>query len=179
MKTTRTHISQSIQELSFVLVPPGHIRSDVSVLKDDVQFLIGHPFPDRYTPAHIALFRFDLEPHFGDITRFVEDAARGFEPFNIFLKNLGAAADGSARTIFLNVVDTYAIREMFGRLVKRDIGFKPRLVIASNLSTTDFASAWPYLRDLDYNQHFVCDRIRVMARAGNRWVYQRDLAFGG
>ena len=66
MKQT-TKIHPSIEELSFVIAPPPHIKSDVSVLKDDVQFLTGRIFDDRYSPAHISLFRYDDRKNFSDI----------------------------------------------------------------------------------------------------------------
>ena len=51
-------IKNPVQELLFLISPPPHIASDVSVLKDDVQFLIGHEFEDRYSRANISLFKY-------------------------------------------------------------------------------------------------------------------------
>lgn len=177
MKASKIKIGHSIQELFFLIAPPGHIRSDVSVLKDDVQYLIGHEFEDRFTKAHIALFRFDLEEHFDDITRHVEEIANGFSPFNVFVKNLKSFEHGSRRTIFLDIVNKYPIREMFEKLVKKDVQFTPHIAIARNLEEKDFRNAWPYLKDLDYNQHFVCDRITVLARTDKNWIHYQDIPF--
>ncbi len=51
MKPLTVKISEEVRELFFVISPPPHIMSDVSVLKDDVQFLVGHELEDRYTKA--------------------------------------------------------------------------------------------------------------------------------
>ena len=88
MKPLTVKISEEVRELFFVISPPPHIMSDVSVLKDDVQFLVGHELEDRYTKANISLFKFDDKKHFDEIIRFVESKAMDFEPFNIFIKNL-------------------------------------------------------------------------------------------
>ena len=45
---------EPVEELYFIISPPPHIMSDVSVLKDDVQFLVGHELEDRYAKAHIS-----------------------------------------------------------------------------------------------------------------------------
>jgi hypothetical protein len=36
---------------------------------------------------------------------------------------------------------------------------------------------WLYLKDFHYSQHFLCDRITVLARAGKRWTHYRDIMF--
>ncbi|MEO5976947.1 MAG: hypothetical protein ABIS36_04880 [Chryseolinea sp.] len=125
MKPSKIKIGNSIEELFFIISPPVHIKSDVSVLKDDVQYLIGHGFEDRHSTAHISLFRYDLEPHFDDITRHVEEVAAGFSAFNIFIKDLNVIHNGSQRTIFLDIVNKYPVRDIFEKLVKKDIQFTP------------------------------------------------------
>ena len=70
-------VKMSIEELAFVIAPPGHIKSDVSVLKDDVHFLIGRPFVDVYSKAHVALFKFNEKEYFDDITHHAGRADPG------------------------------------------------------------------------------------------------------
>src|SRR5688572_25215500 len=94
--------TQSVSELFFIISPPRHILSDVSVLKDDVQYLIGRQAEDRYSRACIALFRFsDTEKHMKHLIRFVEARAAEFTPFNVFLKDFGVLYNGSKRTIYM------------------------------------------------------------------------------
>ena len=72
MKQPQVEISNSVEELFFVIAPPPHIKSDVSVLKDDVQYLIGREFEGRYSTAHISLFKFDDKRHFDEIIRVLD-----------------------------------------------------------------------------------------------------------
>lgn len=171
-----TTVSQGIRELSFILAPPPHICSDVAVLKDDVQYLIGHPFEDRHSKAHISLFKYDGE-YMAEMLEHVEANAREFQPFNVFIKNLAVFHHGTARTIFLDIVNKYRIRDIFESLIREDAHYKPHLTIAKNLSREDFNNAWPHLKDLSYSQNFLCDRITVLARNGGRWMHLRDIEF--
>ncbi|MEJ7645003.1 MAG: 2'-5' RNA ligase family protein [Chryseolinea sp.] len=178
MNRSKIRIGNSIDELFFIISPPGHIKSDVSVLKDDVQYLIGHQFDDRYAKAHISLFKFDVEEHFDDITRHVEEVAMNFSPFNIFIKNLNVFYNGSYRTIFLDIVNKYPVREIFEKLVKKDVQYVPTITIAKKLAAEDFLKAWPYLKDFPYSQHFLCDRITVLARIEEKWITYKEIPFG-
>jgi hypothetical protein len=171
-------IKNPVQELLFLISPPPHISSDVSVLKDDVQFLIGHEFDDRYSKANISLFKYNDE-HIDDMIHHVESKAAHFKPFNVFIKNLNVFRYGSARTIYLDVVNKYPIRDIFEKLVKEDINYTPHISIAKNISLEDFLKSWAYLKDLSYSQHFLCDRITVLARGEKKWVHYRDVMFGG
>ena len=166
-------------ELLFIIAPPPHICSDVAVLKDDVHYLIGHPFADRFSKAHISLFRY-ADEHTADMIDFVEEKAAAFQPFNVFLKDFGAFQQGSSRSIYMDIVNKYAIREILENLVKDAPEFTPHISIAKNLSDVDFLKCWPYLKGLNYsNQHFVCDRITVLIRQENKWVLYKEIPFGG
>jgi hypothetical protein len=111
MKPSPVKIKEPVQELFFLLSPPPHIMSDVSVLKDDVQFLVGHEFDDRYSRAYISLFKY-RDKHIEDIMQFVSSKAAYFKPFNVFLKNLNVFHHGSNRTIYLDIVNKYPIRDI-------------------------------------------------------------------
>ncbi len=178
MKPSTINLRQSVQELFFIIAPPPHIMSDVSVLKDDVQYLIGHKFDDRFSKAHISLFKYD-DQHTDDIIRFVESKAAHFKPFNVFLKDFSVFYNGSKRTIYMDIVNKYPIREIFEKTVKENVDFTPHVTIAKNLSDEDFLKCWPYLKSLHYSQHFTCDRITVLARFEKRWVHYKDIEFGG
>ncbi len=177
-ETTR---QQSIKELFFVLTPPRHILSDVAVLKDDVQYLIGHTPEDRYSKANIPLFRYsDSEARMTHMMRFAEARAAELQPFNVFLKDFGVFYNGAFRTIYMDIVNKTPIQEIFEKIVKEDPDFIPHITIARNLSINDFLRCWPYLKSLRYsNQHFLCDRITVLARAERRWVVHKELMLGG
>lgn len=179
MKTTTIYRGQSVQELFFLISPPRHIMSDVSVLKDDVHYLIGHQLEDRYSKAHISLFKFtDNQEHINDIIHYVESRACQFKPFNVFLKDFGFFYTGQRRTIYMDIVNKYPIREIFEKLVKEDPQFTPHITIAKNLAMDDFLKCWPYLSGLNYsNQHFLCDRITVLARSETKWVHYKDILF--
>jgi 2'-5' RNA ligase len=178
MKPSQIKISNPVEELFFVIAPPRHIKSDVSVLKDDVQYLIGHQFDDRYSVAHISLFKFDDQDRFADIVNHVEYAAKGFSPFNIFIKNMIAFHHGSFCTICLDIVNKYHVREIFEKTVKQDAQYVPTITIARKLDVEDFLRAWPYLKDFKYSQHFLCDRITVLGKKDNRWIHFKDIMFG-
>jgi hypothetical protein len=112
---------QSIKELFFIIAPPRHIASDVSVLKDDVHYLIGHELEDRYSKANIALFKYsDTEKHMNHMVRFVEARAAELEPFNVFLKDFGVFYNGSLRTIYMDIVNKSPVQEVFEKIVKED-----------------------------------------------------------
>jgi 2'-5' RNA ligase len=169
----------SVQELFFLIAPPRHIASDVSVLKDDVHYLVGHKLEDRHAKAHISLFKYS-DQHVDDMIRFVEFRAREFKPFNIFLKDFGVFYNGPKRTIYMDIVNKYPIQEIFEKLVKVDSGFVPHITIARNLAIDDFLRCWPYLKGLNYsNQHFLCDRITVLARSDKKWVHFKDIMLEG
>jgi 2'-5' RNA ligase len=176
-----THTQQtSIKELFFIIAPPRHIMSDVSVLKDDVHYLIGHELEDRYSKANIALFKYsDTETHMNHMVRFVEARAMELQPFNVFLKDFGVFYSGSFRTIYMDIVNKSPIQEVFEKIVKEDPNFIPHITIARNLAINDFLRCWPYLKGLRYsNQHFLCDRITVLARIEKKWTHYKDIAFG-
>src|SRR5688572_18478471 len=178
MRSSALKLNKPVKELFFLLAPPPHIMSDVSVLKDDVQFLIGHELEDRYSKAHISLFKYS-DQHIDDIIRFVATRATRFKPFNVFLKNLNVFHHGTNRTIYMDVVNKYPIRDIFEKVVKEDINFTPHITIAKNIGIEDFLKCWAYLKDLSYSQHFLCDRITVLAREDKKWVHYRDIMFGG
>lgn len=171
-------IQNPVKEVFFILAPPPHIMSDVSVLKDDVHYLTGHKLDDRYAKAHISLFKYS-DQHVDDMIRFVQDKAAAFKPFNIFVKDLNYFYNGPNRTIYLDIVNKYPIRDIFEKLIKEDSSYTPHITIAKNLSPEDFLKTWPYLKDFSYSQHFLCDRITVLARAGKRWIHYTDIEFGG
>ncbi|HYI77313.1 MAG TPA: 2'-5' RNA ligase family protein [Chryseolinea sp.] len=177
MKPLTVKINEEVRELFFVISPPPHIMSDVSVLKDDVQFLVGHELEDRYVKAHISLFKFDDKKHFDEIIQFVESKAFDFQPFNIFIKNLNFFHSGTTRSVYLDIVNKYLIQDIFEKVVKEDINYTPHISIARNLESEDFLKTWLYLKDFHYSQHFLCDRITVLARAGKRWTHYRDIMF--
>lgn len=169
----------SVQELMFLISPPRHIMSDVSVLKDDVHYLVGHKLEDRHSRARISLFKYN-DHHVDDIIRFVQSKARTFKPFNIFLKDFGVFYNGSRRTVYMDIVNKYPIQEIFEKLVKEDANFVPHIAIAKNLAIDDFLRCWPYLKGLNYsNQHFLCDRITVLARSDKKWVPYKEILFEG
>lgn len=161
-----------------MIVPPPHIASDVSVLKDDVQYLIGHTFADRHSRAAIPLFSY-ADRYIDDMIDFVRLRATSFRPFNLFIKNIMYSGQGNERTLYLDVVNKYPLRDLVEKLIREDSGFTPTLTLARNLATDDFQKAWPYLKDIPYSQHFPCDRITVMARGtAKKWIHYTDIEFG-
>jgi 2'-5' RNA ligase len=181
MKTAAVKIQKAspVQELFFIIAPQRHIKSDVSVLKDDVHYLIGHPFESQHSTAHISLFKYSDEQNNSDMIKFVESKAAEFKPFNVFLKDFGVFYNGSKRTIYMDIVNKYPIQDIFEKVIKEDSDFTPHITIAKNLTMEDFLRCWPYLKGLKYsNQHFVCDRITVLVRDGGKWAHYKDIMFG-
>jgi 2'-5' RNA ligase len=148
--------------LFFIIAPPRHVLSDVSVLKDDVHYLIGKKYQDLHSKAHIPLFKYN-DKYNREMIRFVEAKAQEFEPFNVLLKDFGVFYNGSKRSVYMDIVYKAPIQEIFEKIVKEDPEFTPHISIARNLSEDDFLRCWPYLKTLNYgNQHFLCDRITVL-----------------
>jgi 2'-5' RNA ligase len=180
MKPTQ-QTEQAVKELFFLIEPPRHIMSDVSVLKDDVHYLVGRELKDRFTKGHISLFKYsDSETHMKHLIRFVEARAAEFTPFNVFLKDFGVFYNGSKRTIFMDVVNKFYVQDLFEKLVKQGTSYTPHIPIATNLDEEDYWRCWPYLKSLHYsNQHFLCDRITVLARNDSKWSLYKEIHFGG
>ena len=178
MRSSTLKLQRSVKELLFVIMPPPHILSDVSVLKDDVQYLIDKKFDDRYSKVSIPLFKYD-DHHIDDMIRFVEERALEFNPFNIFIKDFGVFYNGNKRTIYMDVVNKYPIRDVFEKLVKHEPQYTPSITIARNLTDEDYLKTMPYLKSLRYSQHFTCDRITVLAKTEEKWIHYQDVEFGG
>jgi 2'-5' RNA ligase len=178
---TTIKLDESVKELFFLISPPRHIRSDVSVLKDDVHYLIGREMEDRFSKAHISLFKYsDTETHMKHMVRFVEARASEISPFNVFLKDFGVFYSGSFRTVYMDIVNKSPIEEIFEKIVKQESSYTPHITIAKNLTTDEFLRCWPYLKGLNYsNQHFLCDRITVLARADRKWSHYKDILLAG
>ena len=56
----------------------------------------------------------------------------------MFLKDFGTFRNGSKRTIYMDIVNKYAIQDVFEKIVKEDRNFTPYITIAKNL--TEMAS---------------------------------------
>lgn len=179
--STTIKLDESVRELFFVISPPRHIVSDVSVLKDDVHYLIGREMQDRFSRAHISLFKFsDTEKHMNHMVRFAEARASEIAPFNVFLKDFGVFYNGSMRSVYMDIVNKSPIEEIFEKIVKEESAYTPNISIAKNLTTDEFLRCWPYLKGLNYsNQHFLCDRITVLARRESKWFHYKDLMLTG
>lgn len=178
MKTYNVNIQNPVQELFFIIAPPPHIMSDVSVLKDDVHYLTGKSFGDRFSKAYIPLFKY-ADEHIDDMLLHVESKASSFKPFNVFIKDFSVLYSGTMRTVCMDIINKYPIRDIFEKLIREDPEFTPHITIAKNLSTEDFMKVWPYLNNLPYSQHFTCDRISVLAKSEKRWIHYRDIIFEG
>jgi 2'-5' RNA ligase len=174
-------LNESVKELFFLISPPRHIMSDVSVLKDDVHYLIGREMEDRFSKAHISLFKFsDTETHMKHMIRFVEARAHEIAAFNVFLKDFGVFYNGSFRTIYMDIVNKSPIQDIFEKVVKQEASFVPHITITKNLTIDEFLRCWPYLKGLNYsNQHFLCDRITVLARTDRKWLHYKDIMLNG
>jgi 2'-5' RNA ligase len=147
-------------ELFFIIAPPRHVLSDVSVLKDDVHYLLGHTYSDLHSKAHIPLFKYN-DKFNRDMIRFVEARAAEFESFNVLLKDFGVFYNGSKRSIYMDIVYKAPIQDIFEKIVRQDPNYTPHIPIARNLSEDDFLRCWPYLKTLNYgNQHFLWIGLR-------------------
>jgi 2'-5' RNA ligase len=80
----------------------------------------------------------------------------------------------------MDIVNKYPICEIFEKIVKEDEHYTPHITIAKNLSHEDFLKSWPYLKELNYsNQHFLCDRITVLAKTENgKWEVYKEIMLG-
>ena len=166
------------QSLAFVITPPPHIRSDVAVLKDDVHYLLGHDFMDRYEKAGIPLFTYS-DDHWEEMIQYVKNKTKQFKPFNVFIKNMNVMVQGKHRNIYLDIVNKYPFREMMEKMIREDIDYFPHLPLACHLSSEDFYKIWPSLKDVPYSQHFTCDRLTVLIRSERKWIKLQELFLEG
>lgn len=175
-KQSRT---QQIDELWFAIVPPPHICSDVSVLRDDIQYLIGHGFDGQRSMPAISLFRYRGE-HGQELLDLLEDRARTCQPFNVFLKDFGYTIQGDKRSIYIDIINRYAVAELVEHLTGEAEGLYPHVPLAQNLSPSDFLKCWPYLKELNYgNQHFPCTRITVFRKQNGKWTKEKEIPLQG
>jgi|DewCreStandDraft_4_1066084.scaffolds.fasta_scaffold102866_2 hypothetical protein len=165
-------------ELWFTIVPPPHICSDVSVLRDDIQYLIGHGFDGQRSMPVISLFRYKGE-YAQDLLDILEERARGWQPFNVFLKDFGYTVQGNNnRTIYMDIINRYALTDLVEHLTGESEGIYPYIPLAQNLQPADFLKCWPYLKGLNYgNQHFPCTDIAVFKRENGKWVKAKTISF--
>jgi len=166
------------QEFSFLISPPTPIKKAIFLLKEDIQTAIGHELDDRYTLAHISLFKCGRK----NIENIIQNAlskAAYFKPFNIFLKDFNVFHHGSNRTIYLEIINKYFIRDIFKNLTSKDASFTPHITLIKNVDMEDFQKAWSYLNDFSYSQYFLCDRITVLERGETQWLHYRDILFKG
>lgn len=173
-----SQISMFPPGLFFIIAPTPPIKRDVSFLKGDLQSLIGRGFLGRHSIAHISLRQYFNQKYFPDIIAHFECIATHFKPFNVFIKNMAAFRHGSYRTIYLDIVNKFNICDIFEKTVKKDAHYTPHITIGRKLAEEDFLKAWPYLKDFSYSQHFLCDRITVLAQVENRWMHYKDILFG-
>jgi 2'-5' RNA ligase len=176
MKTSVVKVKSKVQELLFVISPGANIERDISVLKDDVQYLTGKKFDDRFAKAHITLFNY-VGDNPDEILDYIEERAANTSPFNIFLKDFNVFYGGSKRSIYLDIINKYAVSDLFD-LFEKDEATTPHLSIARNLSAEDFLKCWPYFKAMHYSQHFCCDTITVLCKEGKRWVHYKDILLG-
>ncbi|MDW8331135.1 MAG: hypothetical protein RMK43_05740 [Cyclobacteriaceae bacterium] len=171
-------LDQRQTELWFTIVPPPHIRSDVSVLRDDIHYLMGHGFEGQRSMPLVSLFRYTGE-YGHDLMDLVENRAKKWEPFNVFLKDFGYSVQGDRRSIYIDLVNRYAITELVEHLTGFSENIWPVLPLARNLSSGDFLKCWPYLKALNYgNQHFPCTEITVFKRENGKWIKERIISLG-
>lgn len=170
--------SPLVTELWITILPPPHIVNDISVLRDDIQYLIGHGFEGQRSLPAISLFRYK-GIYGADLLKMLEARARLTEPFNIFLKDFGHLQQGESHTIYMDVINRFALAELVQQLTGETQEIFPHITLAQNLSATDFLACWPYLRSLHYgNQHFPCTHLTIFRKEGGRWVKETDIPLG-
>lgn len=171
-------VQKVVSGLWFTILPPPHICSDVSVIRDDIQYLIGHGFEGLRALPVISLFGYNGN-YTTDLLDMIERRARLAKPFNIFLKDFGYIQQGDSRTIYLDVVNKYAVTELLQHLTGETEEGNPVITIAHRLPEADFMKCWPYLKSLNYgNQHFPCTDLAVFVKENGRWIKDRIIPLG-
>ena len=177
MKATAIKVKSKVQELLFVISPGANITRDVSVLKDDVQYLTGKKLDDRFAKAHISLFRYEGNNQ-DEFLDYIEEKVAKTSPFNIFLKDFNIFYNGSKRSIYIDIINKYAVSDLFDEFMNDETPAIPHMSVARNLAAEDFLKCWPYLKDLHYSQHFLCDTITVLSKEGKKWIHYKDILLG-
>ena len=163
-------------ELFFIISPPPAIADHVAFLKSHVRTVIGHGFEDEFSKAHISLFKY-RDQHAEGLLYSIDSKVSSFTPFHVHVKDLNYIDHGTTRTIYLEIVHKNPICEIFSNIAREDVGFTPRITIASNLEMNDFMKVWKSLKHLSYSDYFLCDHITVLKRAPRKWVHYIDLEF--
>ncbi len=170
-------VKNTVSTLWFTILPPPHICSDVSVIRDDIRYLIGHGFEGQRSLPVISLFRYNGN-YATDLVDIIERRARLAKPFNIFLKDFGYLQQDNNHTIYLDVVNRFAVTELIQQLTGEAPELNPCIPVAHKLPEIDFMKCWPYLKSLNYgNQHFPCIGLVVFIKEKGRWVKGKTIPF--
>lgn len=176
MRTLIAAPKTEVKELMFLISPNQGVTSDVRVLKDDVHYLTGKRFESQDSKAHITLFtdRYK-ETEIERVLAVIEERLQNFNAFEVIIKDFGVFHHGSNRTIYMDIVNKYRIRDIFESIKNTEDNFTPHITIAKNLPAEDFLKCWPYFKSLHYSQHFRCERITVLSKSGKRWGLYKEI----
>lgn len=179
MNPSHTSFSEKSKELLFVLTPPTPLQETVSHFKKDAESLVGYPYKSRYAKAHITL-GYCITDQPLKLIWSIADKMQTHAPFHIHIKDCRPLLHGENRSICLDVANKSTVTDITDNLSElTETTDTPHLTIARNLPYEDFAKAWPYFQNIHYSNNFICDRITVLERAGNRWIPYEQIPLAG
>lgn len=177
------------KQLYFIaVVPPADLRSEVKVLKEEMQqrFGAGHALK---SPAHITLqmpFRWE-EVKESALIDLLQHFASSQKPFSLRLMGFDAFAP---RVIFLRVMEHKPFlplkADLQDTLLKSGMissksqyhPFHPHMTIATrDLSSESFELAWPEYSDRKFEAGFRVNSLCLLKHNGRDWDILREFAF--
>lgn len=179
MKINEQNFNDNIKEFLFVLTPPSPMQQDVDHLKRDAEQLVGYPYKSRFAKAHITLGHCITDQP-NKIIWALADKAQEIAPVTVHIKDCNTLHHGENRSICLDVVNKTSVMTVTENIADfAETVDTPHLTIARNLPYQDFLKAWPYFENVHYSQHFTCDHITVLQRAGTRWIPYEQIPLAG
>lgn len=178
MKIDTHTFPDNTKELLFVLTPSETVLKDLAFFKQDTERLVGYTYESRHSLAHITLGHAITEKPI-QLIYSVAAAAHHVAPFTLYIKDCSTSHCGSNRNIFLDIVNKPSVSSITENVFEPAHAIdNPQIAIANNLPKEDFIKAWPYFENIHYSQHFTCQDITVLQRAGARWVHYESIPLG-
>jgi len=152
-----------INRFFFTITPPQPVQAFVSDVRNHVRKALGHGFEDEFSPAHMALFKYN------DKTESLANSdllISALLPFEIHIKGLGLFKHGANKTIYLQTEYKTPVPDLAKFFGGETV--TPHIIVARNLNPDDFTKAWESLQSMESNC-FLCNTIIVLKKEPNGW----------
>ena len=161
-------------EFFLVISPSQTIMDYVSYLKREIKKIVGHNYPSAFAKAHISLFKYP-DHHTESFLYQVDSEVSRQKAFHVHVRDLGVFKHGANGTIYLNIEHKSPICDLVELWTRKTIN--PHITIARNLEPNDFIKAREIVKDISYENDFICDRITVLKKTRGYWYSYLELPF--